>query len=246
MKSATAAASAFADAGRPAQLRRLPLAFRAASTTLRLAAPRALWSVLLIAAAPAAWAQGAGCGSLQNPYGPFDYRVERGDTLHVVERFHFTPQVEALVSGATGKVGGDLDYTLRAFPNHHRALLSVMKLAEKMKSPRDPSMNYPFECYFERAIRFQRDDPIPRMFYATYLGKQGRLADAKRQLADADKMADDNPFTYYNIGMVYADLKLFDEALAEAHKAYKMGFPRPGLRDRLKAAGKWQEPTKGN
>ncbi len=242
MKSATDLAGAV----RAAPPHRLPSTSRETSIGIRFRARRRLWPALLIAAAPAVWAQGAGCGSLQNPYGPFDYRVERGDTLHVVERFHFTPQVEALLSGATGKVGGDLDYTLRAFPNHHRALLSVMKLAEKTKSPRDPAMNYPFECYFERAIRFQRDDPIPRMLYATYLGKQGRLADAKRQLADADRMAEDNPFTYYNIGMVYADLKLFDEALVEAHKAYKMGFPRPGLRDRLKAAGKWQEPTKAN
>ena len=201
---------------------------------------------LLMAAAPVAWSQGAGCGSLKNAFGPFDYRVNRGDTLDIVEKFHFTPSVEALISGSTGKVGGDLDYTLRAFPNHHRALLSVLKLAEKTKTPRDLAMNYPFECYFERAIRFQRDDPIPRMLYATYLGRQGRLADAKKQLADADLMADNNPFTYYNIGMVYADLKQYDEALKMAHKAYGMGFPRPGLRDRLKAVGKWDEAPKKN
>ena len=205
-----------------------------------------MFVALLTLAASQASAQGAGCGSLTSSYGPFDYRTERGDTLDKVERFHFTPPVEALISGNTGTIGGDLDYTLAVFPNHHRALLSVMKLAERTKSPRDMSMKYPFECYFERAVRFQRDDPIARMIYATYLGKQGRLPEAKRQLKDADTMADGNPFTYYNIGMVYTDFKQYDEALAMAHKAYQLGFQRPGLRERLRAVGKWEEAQKTN
>lgn len=211
----------------------------------RLTRPIAL-AVLLTLAASQASAQGAGCGSLNSSYGPFDYRTQRGDTLDKVEAFHFTPPVEALISGSTGTIGADLDYTLSAFPNHHRALLSVMKLAERTKSPRDVSMKYPFECYFERAVRFQRDDPIPRMIYATFLGKQGRLPEAKRQLKDADTMADGNPFTYYNIGMVYTDFKQYDEALTMAHKAYQLGFQRPGLRERLRAVGKWQEAQKTN
>ncbi len=205
------------------------------------------WLVLISAltfAAPQAFAQEGACGSLNNAYGPFDYRTERGATLNVVERFHFTPQVEALIKGHSGYLGGDLDYTLRAFPNHHRALLSVMKLAQKTPGPRDMSMNYSFECYFERAIRFQPDDPIPRMIYATFLGKQGRLADAKGQLKDASKFTDGNPFTYYNIGMVYADLKQYDEALDMAHQAYALGFQLPGLRDRLIAVGQWKDGVK--
>ncbi len=207
-----------------------------------------VWSwclaALLTLAAPLAFSQESACGPLGNGYGPFDYRSVRGSELEVVERHHFTPPVEALLSGATGKVGGDLDYTLRAFPNHHRALLSVMKLAQRAAGPRDMAMNYPFECYFERAIRFQRDDPIPRMIYATYLGKQGRLNDAKAQLKEAARGTDGSPFTFYNVGMVYVDLKQYDEALAMAHKAYAMGFPKPDLRDRLRAVGKWQDAPK--
>src|SRR5678816_4417104 len=65
------------------------------------------------------------CGPLANAYGPFDYRTDRtGTTLSIVEDNHFTPAVEQLISGITSSVGGEIDYTLRAFPNHHRALLS--------------------------------------------------------------------------------------------------------------------------
>lgn len=200
--------------------------------------------VLLCMTAADAQAQGV-CGPLrisETQYGPFDYRTMRGESLDVVERFHFTPQVEALLAGKSTRLGGDLDYTLRAFPNHHRALLSLIRYAERYKLPKDPDMNWPFECYFERAVRFQNNDAIAHMLYATYLGKQNRVAQAKQQLQAADAVADDSPFTYYNIGMVYADLKDWDSALAQAHKAYQRGFNQPGLRDRIKAAGKWQEP----
>lgn len=225
----------------PPKPRKLPApAWRPASLHWRSVLLRAL-PALIAMTAGGAQAQGV-CGPLGNAYGPFDYRTTRGGTLGVVEEYHFTPGVEALISGKSGRIGGDLDYTLRAFPNHHRALLSLIRYAEKYKLPKDPDMSWPFECYFERAVRFRPDDPIARMLYATYLGKQNRLAEAKQQLKAADAAADDNPFTYYNIGMVYTDLKDWDNALAQAHKAYKMGFNQPGLRDRLKAAGKWQEP----
>lgn len=190
-----------------------------------------------------ALAQESVCGSLRNAYGPFDYRSTRGKELTVVEDYHFTPQVAALIAGKSGKVGGDLDYTLRAFPNHHRALLSLLRYAEKLKTTQDPDMHWPFECYFERAVRFQHDDPIARMLYASFLGQQNRTKDANQQLKAAEAVADGNPFTFYNIGMIYTDLKEYDRALDLAHKAYRLGFKQTALHDRLKAAGKWRDPA---
>jgi hypothetical protein len=67
------------------------------------------------------------CGELGNAYGPFDYRTSR-DKLAIVEIAHFTPDVEALRSGNTGQLGGDLDYTLRTSPNHARALIAMANL----------------------------------------------------------------------------------------------------------------------
>ena len=54
--------------------------------------------------------------------------------------------------------------------------------------------------------------------------------------------AGDNPFTHYNVGLIYFDLKNFDQALAQAHKAYGLGFVQPQLRDQLKQVGKWKDP----
>src|SRR4051812_47506028 len=77
--------------------------------------------VLLLTLFVSCTAFAQGCGSLANPYGPFDYRTSK-DKLDIVEGAHFTPDVETLRSGSTGSLGADIDYTLRTSPNHHRAL----------------------------------------------------------------------------------------------------------------------------
>lgn len=184
------------------------------------------------------------CGELrsQGQYGPYDYRTDK-PSLGVVEQYHFVPSVEALIRGTTGgSVAGDLDYTLRAFPNHHRALLSMMRYGEKMKSLQPQGLRYPVECYFERAIRFRSDDILVRMIYATFLAKYERRTEATQQLEQATALADDNALSHHNIGLIYFDLKLFDKALIQAHKAVSLGLLQPALRDQLQGIGKWVEP----
>lgn len=63
---------------------------------------------MLVFAAPIAFGQQvAGCGSLQNAFGPFDYRdpSARGQPLQLVESAHFTPDVEALRKGNIQRLG---------------------------------------------------------------------------------------------------------------------------------------------
>lgn len=195
------------------------------------------------------------CGSLNNGFGPFDYRPDRdpptqgtGDhktKIGLVEGAHFTKEVELLIRGHRSGVdpGGDLDYTLRAFPNHHRALMSVMRYGEKKGTRKPAGLRHDVECYFERGIRFRSDDPIVRMIYATYLTKNNRSPEAVAQLEQATRIASDNAFTHFNIGLTYFDLKIYDKALTQAHQAMALGFERTELRDLLQKAGQWQEPT---
>lgn len=188
-----------------------------------------------------AFAQESNCGPLQNGYGPYDYRTNKGETLDRVEKYHFTPEVEALIKGTSGYLGGDLDYTLRAFPNNHRALIATMRYGEKTKSAKPPNMNYSVECYFLRALQFKPDDTTARLIYATYLGKNSRQTEAMQQLERTNALAKDNAFTQYNIGLVYFDLKQYDKALTQAYTAEDLGFTQVGLRDQLKAIGKWKD-----
>ena len=204
----------------------------------------AIGLLVAMAASMPAWAQleGMACGSLQNGYGPYDYRTDK-PKLPIVDGAHFTAAVEALIRGSTSSVGPgtDLDYTLRAFPNHHRALVSVMNYGEKLKPRLPRDLPRTVECYFERALRFRPDDTVARMIYATYLAKNKRESDANKQLDLVAAAAQDNAFTFYNLGLIYFDMKNYDKALEQAHIAYGLGFGPTDLRDQLKKAGKWVE-----
>ena len=63
--------------------------------------------------------------------GPLDYRITPPDVRELVERRHFTRNVEQLKKGVTSTVGGDITYTLRAFPNHPRALKAAAELTRR-------------------------------------------------------------------------------------------------------------------
>lgn len=189
--------------------------------------------------------QGAlACGDISNGNnGPFDYRNDR-ERLSVVERYHFTPKVESLIAGESGDhVGGDISYTLRAYPNHPRALLAMMRWGEKQKSPKPSDVEFTIECYFERALRFRPDDNVVRMIYALFLSRNQRAADAARQVDQVAGTAGDNGFTHYNAGLLYFDLKLYDKALQQAHAAMALSFPPGKLRDQLQSIGKWSDPV---
>lgn len=193
------------------------------------------------------------CGDITNHFGPYDYRNHAGSVdfktnknnpLYLVESTHFRPEMEALVRGREGgEVGPELDYTLRAFPNHHKALDAMVRLSEKLKMDPPRFVRYSVDCWFVRAIRFRPDDTIVRMIYATYLGKRKRVPDALSQLEIVASAAKDNPFTHYNIGLIYLDLNVFDRALAEAHISYELGMQRTELRDKLTSSGHWREPV---
>lgn len=182
------------------------------------------------------------CGSLVNAYGPYDYRVYK-DSIEIlrVDQHHFTPLVEGLIKPMFQHFAADFDYTLRASPNHHRALITMARWSERLKNPKPTGAGYTVDCYFDRAIRYAQDDLIVRMIYAGHLGRTGRKADALAQLDHVATKAD-NAFTHYNAGLGYFDVQEFDKALKQAHVAARLGMPRTELRERLKAQGKWVEP----
>jgi Tfp pilus assembly protein PilF len=183
-----------------------------------------------------------GCGALENGFGPFDYRKVSAADLQLVESHHFTLAVETLQHGNEGSIGGDLDYTLRVLPNHPRALLAMVRLAQREKTPRPNGSRYAVQCWFDRAVRLAPDDVLVRTLYGSYLADQGEHAAALAQLQVAqDGAAADDMNVQYNLGLAYFKLKEYDRSLDHAQKAYAMGFPLPGLRKMLMAAGKWRD-----
>jgi tetratricopeptide (TPR) repeat protein len=200
-----------------------------------------LWFGLLGAALPSA-AQYEECGELVNAYGPFDYRTSR-DKLYIVEGAHFTQDVEGLRRGASSSIGGDLDYTLRASPNHHRALIAIVNLGRKLNTDSPAGAKYTIPCYFDRAIRFASNDAVVRLIYGTYLARVGKQADALRQLQLAESLDPNNANIHYNLGLLYFDTKDYPKARQNAQRAYELGFTLPGLRKKLEEVGQWDVKT---
>jgi Flp pilus assembly protein TadD len=192
-----------------------------------------------IAAANCANAQQvSGCGSLENSFGPFDYRDSEAKAQHlqVVEVNHFTPEVESLTRGLSDvHVIGDIDYTLRAFPNHHRALNAVAKyslLGGQFSVGKIPSA----DCYFQRAIVFRPEDETVRMLYGNYLVKRGNVDDARRQYEEALRLAPDSVEVNYNAGLFFVEQGDIVRAEQMAKIAYDGGYPLPGLKKKIAAA----------
>ena len=50
---------------------------------------------------------------------------------------------------------------------------------------------------------------------------------------------------HYNLGLIYLELGDADRALEQAHAAYALGYPLPGLRNRLQRMGKWRPAAAG-
>ena len=201
----------------------------------------------------AGFAQGASSAPCGNPFvnhfGPFDYRTASPADKKLVEDYHFTPGVEAMVRPANTtyrEMAGDVGYTLHVFPNHPRALLTMMRLGDRYKSPQPPGAKFTVDCYFERAAQFRPDDTVVRGLYATYLARTGRKPEALQHLAVARRAAGDNPMSNYSIGAVYFELGEFDLAVEQAHKAAALGFPGKGLEDALKKGKHWREPAPGD
>lgn len=181
------------------------------------------------------------CGPLVTGYGPYDYRTDK-KKLEVVERFHFTSDVEGLRKGNTGPLGGDLDYTLRASPNHHRALMAMVNLGIMTRTEQPKGAHYTISCYFERAIRFAPNDGTVFMIDGIYLSRVGKKREALKALAVAESLQKDDANVQYNLGLVYLDLKDYPSARLHARRAYELGFALPGLRKSLESAGQWEGP----
>jgi len=203
--------------------------------------------LIILAVATNLQAEDSFCGPLDdgNQYGPFDYAnpVHRQEYLPIVEEAHFTPDIKNLIKGETSTIGGDISYTLRAFPNHYPALIAFAKLSLREKGAERPigsDERYTVECYFDRALRFKPGDAMLRAIYANYLQRLGgRQDDAMEQYQEAFRLQPENATTNYNLGLMYLKEKDYEQAIVHAKTAYELGFPLPGLRNKLMKTGKW-------
>jgi tetratricopeptide (TPR) repeat protein len=177
-------------------------------------------------------------------YGPFDYTNPRHfqNKLPVVEREHFTRKVESLRDGEnSGTPLGDLQYTLRAFPNHHRALFAMIRYHTEeghgWSDTGTESGAVPPECFLQRAAAFAPNDPVVTFLHGLYLHRIERYQQAAARYRQALEARPDAAEFHYNFGLLLTETGRYSEAQRHARRAYDLGYPLPGLRQRLADAG---------
>jgi len=167
---------------------------------------RGLLGVCFVLAGSPLFAGEADCGPLTNHYGPFDYYTASPEQRSLVERPHFSPNIEQLKKGNSGSLGAEINYTLAVFPNHPRALLSMSQLALREKKAKPTDSGHTMDCWFDRAMRFSPNDATVRMLYGIYLLKVGKAETATKYLEEAAELGGENANLSYNLGLAYFSL----------------------------------------
>ena len=180
------------------------------------------------------------CGSLEASYGPFDYTnpTHVRNKLPIVEKGHFTRDVENLILGSsTANPMGDISYTLRTFPNHHRALYAMSRYMLRLDNRPIAGVRNSPECWFDRAMRFNPTDGTVRIIYGLYLHRIDSYDKSLERYTEALVLIPNSAELHYNLGLLYFDMGDYESSKKHAEVAYGLGFPLPALKRKLQEIG---------
>lgn len=203
---------------------------------------RARRLAVIVASCLISWSANAACDltTTDNTFGGgLDYLDGSEDVrarISLVERHHFTSDVESIRRGSTGPLPKDLEYTLRHIPNHYRALASYARWEQR--EPRQARTRpRSAECYFQRAIAFRPQDPQLHMLLAVLYHRMKRSEEARAEYQRAEDMGLGSAELFYNRGLLEFDVGRLELSREYAIRAYGLGFPLPGLKDKLNSKG---------
>ncbi|HQU16092.1 MAG: tetratricopeptide repeat protein [Gammaproteobacteria bacterium] len=171
---------------------------------------------------------------------PHDYYATDAESRHLltmVEGHHLQQGTDKMARGEYGYAKQDFDFILRYFPNDPKALLLMGELAVKTGKPQDATH------YFETAIKMFPDRAPTHTVYGVFLHRTGKLKQAIIQYKESLKLDPGSAETNYDLGLAYLTLRDYALANQHAHAAYRLGYPLPGLREKLQRAGKWEPIT---
>ncbi len=177
----------------------------------------------------------------------YDYRDNSPRTLNWKKKVlgaHFTKSVQRGRAGNGGSLIGELEYVLKQFPNHPKALFMMANEQQKPGFKRSKPMRVDYyydtvDCFFQRALTVAPDDPAVYLVRAIVLHRAKNYTAAEQDYLKALSFNPDHTEAHYNLGLLYLDKKLFDKAKEHADRAYELGYPLNGLRRKLAAAGRY-------
>ena len=153
---------------------------------------------------------------------------------------HTGPAIKRVHDGEfnTTNIMSDLDFTLKRWPNHRDAIGALIRydLAGGKYYGYAPT-----ECWLRHAREFAPDDVDVILAEAYFHHRKGDLQRAKAEYSEALARGTASLEAHYNLGLLYFDMKDCQNAREQARIAYTSGYPLPGLRNKLKKAGCWND-----
>ncbi len=169
-----------------------------------------------------------------------DYYKSAGtELLRSVETYHVGPAADKLRIRQYESASGDIAFTLRYFPNHPQGLLQMMQLCEQWKFSAQCNFAMVSDV-FANAIAINPNVAAPYVAQGIYLYREKRLQAAIASFEEALTVDANSLNAHYNLGLAYFDTKQFELANVHAQRAYQLGAPVPGLRDKLTRVGQWK------
>lgn len=186
------------------------------------------------------------CGLWTGFYGPIDYRSAGKVVRNRVESHHFNAFMPKFLSWSVlspfdNTISANLAYTLRAFPNHQVALLTMDQIGRRLHTESIPGGEMPLECWYLRALQTVPDDPAVRALYGVYLAWRNRKEEARLNLEIGEKGACMQRSLQYQIGLARFQLGDYEAAQRNAMRASRLGLPLDALKRQLVAAKRWDD-----
>ena len=132
----------------------------------------------------------------------------------------------------------EADYAVARIPPSnpvHWKLLTIQARVLYARGNKEQSINA-----LKQIIRHKPDLADGYVVLGNFLYKETKYDEAREVLQGGlDKVPSPSAEMHYFLGMILLKQGSFDSAREQAQKAYKLGYPLPGLRNRLKAAGHW-------
>ena len=160
--------------------------------------------------------------------------------IRLVHSAHLTNDMKMHIRGATGTIAGDLQYVLNWFPNSPEALDLVSRLDQAIKKGRKPraaAMHSTVDCYFQRALVINDQQPETYFIWGLHHIRSGHYREAKLKFESAKVLGARGSNFNYHYGLLHMKAGEYEEALKYGKLAYAQGFPLPGLRKMLEAKG---------
>lgn len=195
-------------------------------------------------------------------YGPFDYYDPPKHSIQLVERAHLGPKTELLAEeGRWCRYFSDLDYTLRAFPNHPKGLVKMSQFLEhhaacnrkpsKKKKSKSVADIYAEleegawrertpEYYFDRAIKYRSQYAETHILYGRYLFRKHKLEKSEKEFLVAANLintASQKATTNYYMSLINLEKGDCKMAKQFAGKSYKSGYDILDLKEKIEKSG---------